>query len=281
MITDIRADKLLVVSDLHLGNPFSKAKRPMVDFLRWAADNGYDVAINGDGFEIAQVSFTKIAKDVPEVFHALKTFTASGRNLYYVIGNHDIVLENFLNDWGGFKMAPFLNVKSGNKRIRVEHGHLYDPSFVNNPDLYEFLTWAAGLVLDIHPGFYKLWIAFEKFKSRYLWGKKDLKSIQETLEGKPLSYIPGEHPAFRDAAVELTSRGFDCVVFGHTHHAGYIHLENGGRYFNSGSWLMKTPMIHILDGFPSVMQWHPQLVVEAEQCSTEAHKAETASRASA
>lgn len=265
MITDIRADKFVVVSDLHLGNPFSQAKRPTVEFLRWAAQNGYDVIINGDGFEIAQVSFTKIARDVPEVFHALKSFTGSGRNLYYVIGNHDIVLENFLNDWGGFKMAPFLNVTSGNKRIRVEHGHLYDPAFVNNPELYEFLTAMAGIALNIHPGFYKLWIAFEKFKANFLWGTKDMKSLQATLEGTPPTHIPGEHPAFKEAAIELTSRGFDAVVFGHTHHVGTLTLENGAKYFNSGSWLMKTPMIHCADGELSIVPWTPGLKIKAEK----------------
>jgi UDP-2,3-diacylglucosamine pyrophosphatase LpxH len=255
VITDITASKLLVISDLHLGNPFSKAKRPTVEFLNWAAANGYDVAINGDGFEIAQVSFTRIAKDVPEVFHALKSFTAHGRSLYYVIGNHDIVLENFLNDWGGFKMAPFLNVKSAGQRIRIEHGHLYDPAFVNNPELYEFLTWAGGIALQLNPSLYKLWIAFEKFKSRYFWGKKDIKQLAEAIEGRLPTHIPGEHPAFREAALELSQRGFDSIIFGHTHHAGQVALETGGRYYNSGSWLMGTPFISIENGVVTVERW--------------------------
>lgn len=57
MITDIRSDKLVVFSDLHLGNPFSHAKYVTCEVLRWASLNGYDIVINGDGFEIAQVSF--------------------------------------------------------------------------------------------------------------------------------------------------------------------------------------------------------------------------------
>lgn len=234
MITEIREQKLVVISDMHLGNPFSKAKGPSVDFFHWAAREGYDIVINGDGFEIAQVSFSKIARDVPEVFHAIKSFTSRGRTVYYVIGNHDIVLENFLNDWGGFKMAPFLNVWSGAKRIRIEHGHLYDPFFVRNPDLYEFVTWLAGFALKLHPSIYKAWIGFEKLKSKYLWKK--------TAVG-----IVGENPAFREAAIELAARGFDTVVFGHTHHAGSAPLPNGGVYYNTGSWLMGTPFL-LIDG---------------------------------
>ena len=243
MITEIRGRKLVVISDLHLGNPFSKAKTPTVQFLSWAAANDYDVVINGDGFEIAQVSFAKIARDVPEVFRAIKSFTSRGRNIYYVIGNHDIVLEHFLNDWGGFKMAPFLNVWSGNKRIRIEHGHLYDPFFVKHPQTYEILTWLAGFVLKVHPSLYRLWIQIEKFKSKVLW---------RTAQ----SGIVGEHAAFYDAATELSRRGFDAVVFGHTHHAGECELPEGGRYYNTGSWLMGTPFLEIQDGRVELKKWH-------------------------
>ncbi len=242
MITEIRDRKLAVISDLHLGNPFSKAKTPTVDFLYWAAEQGYDVVINGDGFEIAQVSFSKIARDVPEVFHAIKRFTGRGYNVYYVIGNHDIVLENFLNDWGGLKMAPFLNVWSQGKLIRIEHGHLYDPFFVRYPELYEFLTWFAGFALRIHPNLYKLWSALERLKSRLFWRLAR-------------SGIVGENPAFWEAARELEARGFDAVVFGHTHHSGECALPGGGRYFNTGSWLMGTPYLVVENGNVELRRW--------------------------
>lgn len=242
MITEIRDRKLVVISDLHLGNPFSKAKNPTVEFFYWAAANDFDVVINGDGFEIAQVSFSKIARDVPEVFHALKSFTSRGHNVYYVIGNHDIVLENFLNDWGGFKMAPFLNVWSGDKRVRIEHGHLYDPFFVRFPEFYEFVTWLAGFALKIHPSLYKTWTQIEKLRSRLFWERSE-------------SAISGEHKAFFTAAKELAQRGFDAVIFGHTHHAGQSPLPDGATYYNTGSWLMGTPYVEINQGQISLLRW--------------------------
>jgi UDP-2,3-diacylglucosamine pyrophosphatase LpxH len=263
VITEIRDQKLAVISDLHLGNPFSKAKNPTIEFFSWAARNHYDVVINGDGFEIAQVSFAKIARDVPEVFHALKSFTAKGRSVYYVIGNHDIVLENFLNDWGGFKMAPFLNVWSNDKRIRIEHGHLYDPFFVRHPELYEFLTWFAGFALKLHPSLYKGWIAWEKFKSKL--------KRKKSSEG-----IVGEDESFREAAIELSARGFDVVVFGHTHHAGQTDLPTGGRYFNTGSWLMGTPFLEIHNGNVCLRRW----TRDAADAASELPPAKSAEKAS-
>ena len=241
MITRIESEKLVVISDLHLGNPFSQAKKKTVEFLRWAASKGYDVCINGDGLEIAQVSFRKIARDVPEVFQALKAVARQGRTTYYVVGNHDIALENFLEDWGSFKVTPFLNVISGDRRIRIEHGHLYDPFFVLNPRLYEIATWAGGLFLNISPNLYRLWIAFERGRS--------------LMRGKGQSGIVGEHPDFSIAAQEILQRGFDAVVFGHTHHAGSIQYGENKTYFNSGSWLLQCNYVEIVNGQLTLKNW--------------------------
>jgi UDP-2,3-diacylglucosamine pyrophosphatase LpxH len=249
MLTKIESEKLVVISDLHLGNPFSKAKHEIGQFLRWAAAQGFDICINGDGLEIAQASFRTIAKDVPEVFQILSSISKKGRKTYYVVGNHDIVLEHFLEDWGAFKVAPFLNLKSGDCRIRIEHGHLYDPRFVKNPELYEFLTWVGGLFLNISPSFYRSWIWWEK--------KKSLMRAKKTG-------ILGEPPEFREAALELVRRGFDTVILGHTHHAGRVDLGNGKQYLNSGSWLLGTHYIEIIQGKATLKIWNKNMPVPVE-----------------
>lgn len=234
MITKIASEKLAVISDLHLGNPFSHAKRKTIRFIEWAANSGFDICINGDGFEIAQVSFSKLASDVPDVLQALKQAMKKGVKVYYVVGNHDIVFEHFLNDWGGFKLAPFLNVSSSGKRFRIEHGHIYDPFFVRFPRLYEICTWLGGFFLKLHPSLYKLWILFERSKSAL-----------RTTSGKG---IVGEPPHFERAACEIESRGFDVVIFGHTHHWGQVTLPGGGSYFNPGSWMISSHYVKIERG---------------------------------
>ncbi|MGZ3724708.1 MAG: metallophosphoesterase [Pseudobdellovibrio sp.] len=240
MITSIKSEKLIVISDLHLGNPFSGARKLAVPFIKWAASQGYDICINGDGLEIAQSSFNKIAFDVPELFRTLGDVRRKGREVYYVTGNHDIALEHFLEDWGVMKVSPFLNVKSGHSRIRIEHGHIYDPFFVKFPRLYEFLTHVGGIFLKVHPQFYRLWIQFENYTSR-LRAKK--------------TGILGEMPQFKEAAEELSRRGFDAVVFGHTHHAGTSQLESGAVYMNPGSWMLSTHYVEIQNGSIHLKEW--------------------------
>jgi UDP-2,3-diacylglucosamine pyrophosphatase LpxH len=240
VITTIASERLVVISDLHLGNPFSNAKKKVIPFLKWAAQEKFDVCINGDGLEIAQASFSKVAFEVPEFFRALGELRRAGRKVYYVTGNHDIALEHFLEDWGVMKVAPFLNVTSGDTRIRIEHGHIYDPFFVKYPKLYESLTHFAGLLLKINPELYRLWISFERWTSRRRAKK---------------SGIVGERPHFREAALELSRRGFDAIVFGHTHHPGTARLETGSMYLNSGSWMLTPHYVKIENGNVSLEEW--------------------------
>ena len=218
MITSIQAKKLVVISDLHLGNPFSKTGASAIRLIREMAAQGYDICINGDGLEIAQASFSQLVHELPDTIRALKDVKKMGRNAYYIVGNHDIALEHFLEDWGVLKVCPFLNVETASQRIRIEHGHLYDPFFVKFPRIYEALTAFGGVLLKVSPKIYKLWIQFESFRSRFI---------------KNPYGIEGELPQMTEAALELSRRGFDVVIFGHTHHRGEVTLPNQKNYFNS------------------------------------------------
>jgi UDP-2,3-diacylglucosamine pyrophosphatase LpxH len=241
MMTNLTCQKMIVVSDVHIGNPFSNCRKDLMEFLKWAAKEKYDICINGDGLDIAQSSFSSLAIEVPEVFLALKEISKSGINVYYVVGNHDMALEHFLEDWGFFKVCPFLNLESGNARIRIEHGHLYDPFFVKFPTVYEVLTRAAGVLLAINANLYRLWIWLEHLNSKF-------RLKFNGISGEPLE--------FELSALEITRRGFDAVIFGHTHYKGEVILDNGKRYLNSGSWLISYDYIEIINGELKILQWN-------------------------
>ena len=238
MLTNICEDRLIIISDLHLGNPACFSKRKIVEFLAYAADNDYNLCINGDGFDIAQTSFVRLAQEVPEVFKQFRRFEKKNLKVYYVIGNHDMVLEHFFEDWYLFTLAPFLNVTSGDLRVRIEHGHLYDSFFIKMPELYEFVTHIAGFFLNMTPWWYKFWMGFEKMLG-YLRQRK--------IRVQNIVGIVGEAPSISEAARRILERGFDAVVFGHTHHAGEVDINNL-KYFNTGSWLIHTLYVEIIDG---------------------------------
>jgi UDP-2,3-diacylglucosamine pyrophosphatase LpxH len=67
------------------------------------------------------------------------------------------------------------------------------------------------------------------------WGEKDNRTFA----------VEREDPRYLRAATTLASRGYDTVVFGHTHSVKRIPLDGptGGTYLNTGSWadLIRVP----------------------------------------
>lgn len=240
MIIDTIQERLLVISDLHVGNPYSTATRNLGEFFEFAESGGYNVCINGDGFEILQARFASLATESAGVLRGIRRLIDHGLSVLYVVGNHDIALENFLTAWSGIQITPFLNVTSGRARIRIEHGHLYDPSFVQNPRLYEWLTRAAGPFLHFYPDVYRLWTSYEGLRQR-------ARQLVRRDEARASVY--------HEAAEMLLRRGFDAVVFGHTHQAEDVTIAGGGRYLNCGTWVRGGSFVEIDRGQVALRRW--------------------------
>ena len=241
MIVDAELERILVVSDLHLGNPYSEASRSLGKFLEHAEHERFHVCINGDGLEILQTSFANLAGEASDIIRRLRALLAKGLSVHYVVGNHDIVLEHYLESWADIRICPFLNLRSGERRIRIEHGHLYDPLFVNHPRLYESLTRAAGPLLRVYPDVYRLWSSYQRFKDE--WARR-------SEHAQPSVY--------HQAAEMLLRRGFDVVVFGHTHRAESVELAPGQLYVNSGNWMHGGTYVEIIDGNVALRRWPPE-----------------------
>ena len=106
------------------------------------------------------------------------------------------------------------------------------------PRLYDTLTRAAGPLLHVYPDVYRLWSSYEKLKDR--------------LSERSKSTEPS---VYHQAAEMLLRRGFDAVVFGHTHHAETIELLPGKQYLNSGNWMHGGTYVQIDDGELSLRRW--------------------------
>ncbi len=239
MIIDAVEERMVIISDLHIGNPFSLANQNLSEFLQFVKRERVSLCINGDGFEILQASFVNLAKDSIGVLNELRALIDAGLNVYYVVGNHDIVLEHFLESWAAIQISPFLNVRSGDQRVRVEHGHLYDPFFVKRPELYEIATRAAGPLLHIYPDVYYVWSWYQRQKDKWRQGDASDEASASV---------------YYEAAEMLLARGFDAVVFGHTHKPERVELKDG-TYFNSGNWMRSTSYVEINAGSVQLKDW--------------------------
>lgn len=236
MKTAVEEQRLIIVSDVHLGNPLVRAGHRFRDFLSFALDHGYSVCINGDGMDMVHMSISRLTHELWECFSVIKRFPGAGLRVYHTVGNHDIVLEHFLQDWAGLRFVPFLNVQSGNKRIRVEHGHMYDRFFLAVPRIYAAVTTIGGWVMRLNPtGYHHLTRSIARVLG---WPHRLLAWARHEPAGQNKGIL-AERPAFGAAAEEISARGFDAVVFGHTHRAGQAVLPGGALYFNTGFWLLR------------------------------------------
>lgn len=249
MITDLVEDRLLITSDIHLGSFSCQAGGPFTRFFEFACANGFNICINGDGIDVLHTTLGHITRDVSRVLSNLKHMLRGHTRIYYVIGNHDIVLEHFLSDWGPLRLVPFLNITSGTLRIRVEHGHLYDPFFMKHPNLQSGLTTFMGIFLRMRPH----WYSWHNTVRRIRYREAEASSSQRDKDGR--LYIPGQNPAFIQAADELARRGFDYVVMGHTHAPGIFELSGGKKYVNTGSWFHHPHYAKIENGSLELKLW--------------------------
>ena len=250
MKTSVRESRLLVVSDVHMGNRLHRTRRAFTEFVEFALEHRYSICINGDGIDLAQLSLSLLVADITPSLGLFLKFWENDLRIYYTVGNHDIALEHFLTDVGRMRVVPFLSVSSGDQRIRVEHGHMYDDMFLRFPRMYFAFTLIGRLAIGISPGFYQ---ALHKFNDAFVefleWGlsgfglfgkKKDMTPDENT--------IVGERECFRHGAEASGSRGFDAVVFGHTHFAGTATLSDGIKYYNTGAWFGDPHCVAIDEG---------------------------------
>jgi UDP-2,3-diacylglucosamine pyrophosphatase LpxH len=243
MITDVHEAKLLVTSDAHVGSLFCDARRGLIRFLEYARDNGYNAVINGDGIDTEYTTLHAFTGETSALLRELRRLTAD-MTVYYTVGNHDILLEHYVGDWGRLHLVPFLNVTSGSTRIRIEHGHLYDPSMMTNPNLHHGLRQFLCLLCRMYPPGYFWHEKYQQLRFRYV---RRLLGHDRHLLDSPASRDVS--PSFLEAAEELAARGFDAVLFGHTHYPGELPLNgNRARYLNTGSWFRDPHYVTIDNG---------------------------------
>lgn len=230
-------ERMVIVSDLHLGSPSSRALPEFAGFLEAVAQSGRALCVNGDGFDLLQSTPTALATSAFPVLRELQGLADGGVPVYYVLGNHDLALEHVLFDLP-FTVSPFLNLRSGDQLIRIEHGHVYEPFFARHPHLYELGGQLGRLALVANADAYEIWAR-----------------MQQRLDDRR-RLVSGKTYPHHAAAMDLFRRGFDAVVFGHTHQPEVVGLD-GGTFVNDGDWMKRRTYVTIDAGALALHEWVP------------------------
>ena len=122
------ADKLVIFSDLHMGDGGGRdefvpnSELFLAILRRHYREQGSILVLNGDIEDLAGFSLASIATRWLEIYQALEEFAARDA-LFKLAGNHDLSLLRRRPADLPFPVAESLRVEIGEKRLWIFHGH--------------------------------------------------------------------------------------------------------------------------------------------------------------
>lgn len=221
--------KLMVVSDLHADRWTDAATfEQFEDFLVYVRREAQTLVVNGDVLDLPPIEGEEVSAASKRALFALLQVPLQGVRLVYVVGNHDIAFRGWPIDLRPFLriVYPFEVVELAGRRIRIEHGHYYDPLFNGGYDILagirKFLNYDVGKVAV------DTWKAATRYLQR-LAPDRGTSAVGRADE-------PAIFGRWTDAAARLKEAGFDLVLFGHIHHPKGPD-ESPSYYINTGDWV--------------------------------------------
>jgi UDP-2,3-diacylglucosamine pyrophosphatase LpxH len=151
-----------------------------------------------------------------------------GVRIEYIIGNHDIFLEFFIQDhFGNIKLLERdVHITADGRKCLVMHGHQFDGVIKKMPWLY----WLGDTMYDFAL-FMNTWFN----RARSLLGK-DYWSLSLYLKTKVKNVIKFMNNYEQLVVHEVKKdKSFDTVIVGHIHMAADKEIS-GIRYLNCGCW---------------------------------------------
>ena len=235
---------LIFFSDVHLGAPLLKddlkREQKLIRFLESTLQEDSAVFIVGDLFEFWFEYREVVPRKHFRLLSALHRFALDGREIHYLIGNHDLWADSFFNDEIGISVHKKpLEIAAHGFNIFLSHGD----GLAKSDKKYRFLKGVLQNKVNIklyrwvHPD---IGIPFAKRRSqesRHKGAKPDILSQE-----------------YREVAEGKFNEGFNVFIMGHTHKA--IHEINAGNhYINLGDWINHFSFCRIENGEIGLYQW--------------------------
>ncbi|KAF0152799.1 MAG: UDP-2 3-diacylglucosamine hydrolase [Ignavibacteria bacterium] len=217
------------ISDVHLGlqsEQLEKAKeKKFVEFLKYAKSNADELFIVGDLFDYWFEYKRVMQKGFIRTLGALASLRDSGKEIHYIIGNHDFLHKDFFTKEIGAKVyEEELSIELNGKKFFIAHG---DGLMVGDNG-YKMLKkvlrnkFIQRVYSLIHPD---LGI---KIASRTSKASRDYTSTKDY----------GKFSGLLETAKQLIDKEYDYIIFGHSHERIIETIDNG-TYVNLGAWLQK------------------------------------------
>jgi UDP-2,3-diacylglucosamine pyrophosphatase LpxH len=228
----------LFISDIHLGTSNCQVDK-LLDFL---SNNTFNkIYLVGDIIDMIMMKrkFYWKKKHNKVIQNLLKI--SKNTEVIYIIGNHDIFLETFIDEKFGNILVKETDIhisKKGEKCL-VLHGHQFDGALMT----YTWLYWLGSAAYDLSL-LVNRW--YNKFRTKML--KKEYWSLSMYLKSKTkeaIKFINNFEELVSDFAKK---ENVDIVIAGHIHMKEDKYIKEV-RYMNCGCWTEFTScIVETIDG---------------------------------
>lgn len=233
--------KTVFVSDIHLGSRHAA----VTDFLNFLSslkedppEKLYIVGDFIDGWKLRRNWYW--TNDNNLVLRRLLGLIKKGTQIYYIAGNHDEFVRDFIEDFALFDLGSihigneFVHESVDGKKFLVLHGDCFDM-------VTKYAKWASylgdigyTLLLKLN----KVVHSVRKFFGLKHWSLS--KAIKKNVK-KAVSFIS----EFEDSLVKYSrDKNCDGCVCGHIHTPELRFSSDGFMYANSGDWVESCTAIY-------------------------------------
>ena len=221
--------RTLWISDVHLGSPGCKASL-LTDFLRRnECEQLYLVGDIFDGWKMKSRFYW--TPEHSRVIKAIISKARRGTKVYYLTGNHDGFMRQFVKNQlrlGKIRVAnEIVHTTADGRRLLVLHGDGFDDVVNGAPLLayagdaaYESLIWSSAQLNKLGAQFGLPYWSLSAF------AKNAVKTVVQALSGVDNKILH-----------RCRQQNLQGVVTGHTHHAEIRLLRPGITSFNCGDWV--------------------------------------------
>jgi UDP-2,3-diacylglucosamine pyrophosphatase LpxH len=245
--------RTIVLSDIHLGTSGSKA----LEATNFIKENTCErLILNGDiidGWQLKKYGAWK-KKHTAFLRAILKVIEKNDTKVFYLRGNHDDFLDQFLPFEVGsnFKIIREMVIHSGAKKYYVTHGDVFD--LVTNKAKWLAHIGDAGYT-------FLLWLNKQYNKYRTLRGKPYYSLSQKVKNSikMAVNYVSDFEEQLSEMAKSKNCNGIIC---GHIHHPAIKEIDDI-MYMNSGDWVEnKTALVEDFNG-------HWEIIYDSSHLTTQ------------
>jgi len=246
--------KTIVISDLHLGSKWSKAKEA-TDFLK--KNSCETLILCGDiidGWALMRSKKNKWKRRHTNFFKAILDIQHTTK-IIYIRGNHDDFMDSVLPlKFANIELVRSYIHTSGDKKYYVIHGDIFDK-------ITSRYSWLAKLG-DI--GYSILLRINDSYNKRRLKNKLPYRPIGKKIKNiikASVSYISDFETHL---SVVAKKRKCDGVICGHIHHPEIKTFpQNNILYLNAGDWVESlSALVEDFEGKWSIYRYEQRLKSE-------------------